>query len=389
MNTADALLQDIVEHPEDDLPRLAYADWLEETGDSARAEIIRLQLRRAALEDDDPEAAKLLRRERALLKDHPEWIDTGLGLVGQLHRGFLEQVTVVPQQFMALGEPLTSRLPIRRLVVLVDSDDLNPLRQLAAVPALARVQSLRLNRVTLGTSDVGDLPLRLLLTSPHLGGLTELYLEGCGLTDGAARDLAAARQLASLRVLDLTYNRITHLGVRALAEAAHLAGLTRLSLMGTYTGPLGVEALANSPHLRRLEYLDLGRARIMTAGVRALTATPFLATVKFLRLIWQSLSVMAAGRLASCPHLTGLRTLILNRNRLGDSGAVALAKSTNLTGLRHLGLRRNRLTAAGARAVGESPGLRGVKRLELGGNDITPRDRDKLREKFGKRWGRF
>jgi uncharacterized protein (TIGR02996 family) len=44
--TADAegLLRAILDDPEDDTPRLVYADWLEEFGDAARAEFIRVQI---------------------------------------------------------------------------------------------------------------------------------------------------------------------------------------------------------------------------------------------------------------------------------------------------------------------------------------------------------
>jgi uncharacterized protein (TIGR02996 family) len=40
---ADAFLQAICAKPEDDTPRLVYADWLEEQGDTDRAEFIRVQ----------------------------------------------------------------------------------------------------------------------------------------------------------------------------------------------------------------------------------------------------------------------------------------------------------------------------------------------------------
>jgi uncharacterized protein (TIGR02996 family) len=39
----DALFRAILENPADDLPRLVYADWLEEHGQPERAEFIRLQ----------------------------------------------------------------------------------------------------------------------------------------------------------------------------------------------------------------------------------------------------------------------------------------------------------------------------------------------------------
>jgi uncharacterized protein (TIGR02996 family) len=41
--THDAFLQAILESSDDDTPRLAYADWLEEHGDPDRAEFIHMQ----------------------------------------------------------------------------------------------------------------------------------------------------------------------------------------------------------------------------------------------------------------------------------------------------------------------------------------------------------
>ena len=46
MDRTPAFLADIRAHPDDDAPRLIYADWLEETGgptEAVRAEFIRLQ----------------------------------------------------------------------------------------------------------------------------------------------------------------------------------------------------------------------------------------------------------------------------------------------------------------------------------------------------------
>ena len=66
----EALLLDIIEHPDDDTPRLVYADWLDEHGDPNRAEFIRVQCRLAALPAGSSEATKLARREKTLLKEH-------------------------------------------------------------------------------------------------------------------------------------------------------------------------------------------------------------------------------------------------------------------------------------------------------------------------------
>jgi uncharacterized protein (TIGR02996 family) len=40
----DAFLADILAHPDDDTPRLVYADWLAEHGDPDRAAFIRTQI---------------------------------------------------------------------------------------------------------------------------------------------------------------------------------------------------------------------------------------------------------------------------------------------------------------------------------------------------------
>ena len=67
MTHDEAFLQSIRETPDDDAPRLIYADWLEEHGDAraaARAEFIRLQCQRARLPAYDPRRQDLLDRER-------------------------------------------------------------------------------------------------------------------------------------------------------------------------------------------------------------------------------------------------------------------------------------------------------------------------------------
>ncbi len=63
-------LQDIFAHPEDDTPRLIYADWLDDNHQPARAEFIRVQCRLAKLDPEDPDYALLSLQEQELLKDH-------------------------------------------------------------------------------------------------------------------------------------------------------------------------------------------------------------------------------------------------------------------------------------------------------------------------------
>src|SRR5689334_2655376 len=68
------LIRAILESPEDDAPRLAYASWLDAQGQRDRAEWIRLSCRFATLAFDDPDRQPLL----LTILDHfrrcrPQW----------------------------------------------------------------------------------------------------------------------------------------------------------------------------------------------------------------------------------------------------------------------------------------------------------------------------
>src|SRR5215471_3698309 len=92
MSLHEAFLRSIIEAPDDDAPRLAYSDWLEEHGEPDRAEFIRVQCRLAALDEDDPERRELQKREYELLADHwGEWAGPLVGTVRswQFRRGFV------------------------------------------------------------------------------------------------------------------------------------------------------------------------------------------------------------------------------------------------------------------------------------------------------------
>src|SRR5260370_33292430 len=67
----DPFLRAICEAPDDDAPRLVYADWLDENGDSDRAEFIQLHIRLAR----DPYALSVEQRCEDLFRQHwPRWV---------------------------------------------------------------------------------------------------------------------------------------------------------------------------------------------------------------------------------------------------------------------------------------------------------------------------
>ena len=126
--TADelALLRGVEAAPDDDLPRLVYADWLDEHGRHARAEFIRVQCERASIERRLPTMTKdqkrvegprrgwLLFRERELLEEDPiesrasppidwqddlsGWWDWGRQVFRGYRRGFAEELSLTPNQ---------------------------------------------------------------------------------------------------------------------------------------------------------------------------------------------------------------------------------------------------------------------------------------------------
>jgi uncharacterized protein (TIGR02996 family) len=75
MSDEDALLAAIIADPDDDTPRLVYADWLQENGDEDRAEFIRVQIERARIEPGSDRHLELRRREAVLqIKHRDRWL---------------------------------------------------------------------------------------------------------------------------------------------------------------------------------------------------------------------------------------------------------------------------------------------------------------------------
>src|SRR5688500_1981869 len=71
MNDGQALLDAVCETPDDDTPRLVYADWLEENGEADRAEFIRGQIELLRLGPDDrARLPALAARTQELEKKH-------------------------------------------------------------------------------------------------------------------------------------------------------------------------------------------------------------------------------------------------------------------------------------------------------------------------------
>jgi uncharacterized protein (TIGR02996 family) len=193
-----AFLQAIREGPDDDGPRLVYADWLDEQGDP-RGEFIRVQCRLERVAPDDPEAAALRQREAELLEQHRvEWeaVCRDLGLISWAYRrGLVEEVFIEAAAFAAQAARLFDLLPVRQ-VKLADLYRCDPrvLQAVAARPELARA-----HRLDLSNNHASSEEINAILRSPHLTGLTWLDLRGNSLILGTLALLAGTHHLPRLR----------------------------------------------------------------------------------------------------------------------------------------------------------------------------------------------
>lgn len=134
MSDHDALLAGVLANPDDDLPRLVYADFLEEAGDPARAEFIRVQCAITAGQfEDERERIAMELRERYLRDTHGAgWLaplkKKGEPLFtprshGMFRRGFVERVWMPAAWFVQKAEKLFSRCPVNELRVTMTTSD--------------------------------------------------------------------------------------------------------------------------------------------------------------------------------------------------------------------------------------------------------------------------
>lgn len=234
----DAFLAAIVRRPDDDLPRMIYADYLDERGEHARAELIRLQC--AAARGDAADAGRI-----AELRDRfqEEWLaPLGRGIYyAEFRRGFPEHIVMSARDFVRDHEMIREQTPLRSVALL------------GAGRVLAR-----------------------LLAGHHLRDLTALHLTGGMLGDAGVERLAECPHLAGLTTLRLGHNEIGDDGTAALAQSPHLAKLRMLVLSHNAIGDGGAWELSRSPILGRLHVLDVSENEISPQSIMMMQNSPWL-----------------------------------------------------------------------------------------------------------------
>jgi uncharacterized protein (TIGR02996 family) len=347
-----AFLQDIREHPEDDTPRLVYADWLEDEGDSERAEFIRAQCRRSEVQPAAREAELLTRNEARWRAALPQL--EGITWGDEFTRGFVEGVFAeTAGAFLRHAPALFAVAPVRRVRIGL----VNPVN----VSALAR--------------------------SRHLLALEELNLgNNSGIDASGVCVLVSSPNVANLSSLLLHYNNIGNAGLGHLAQSDNLNRLRELYVSGVGASDRGALALAGG-RFRSLTDLDLRDNEVGDEGVEALTNWNWAGDrIQALYLVNNDIEERGGSALATTTHLPNLARLYLNHNRVGDATARAFAASPHRGALRDLDLRRCGITDEGALALAESPLVRHLQMLWLTANPIRRRDTWRaLRTSYGDR----
>ncbi len=370
MDQEQAFLQAIVEAPEDDVPRLVYADWLEEQGTpaaSARADLIRVQFALTDLPPDDLRRAQLEEHERALLLAHEtEWV-APLRAIGMLagwefRRGFVERIALTPEQFIRQGEAFFRLAPVRALR-LESGDGEVRLSELARAPLLDRLREIDVAR--LGWMPPESSPLALEQARP-LPQLRILRLLRNALPWSS---FAQAPWVPHLTTLSLTGGqRNPNDALAEFLRSAPLDNLARLEL----AGPTSAEELAliRSPRLAALTALALWGGALKGEQVGQFVRGPHVPRLTALELDNNDLSGEPVALLAECPLLDAVESLSLRNNQVGDRGTRVLSRSLHVGRLGRLDLRSNRIGPSGARALAESSRLPRLTALNLRTNRL-------------------
>jgi uncharacterized protein (TIGR02996 family) len=280
----EALFRAILDAPEDDLPRLAFADWLEEHGQADRAEFIRVQIERERLgrpadrchfgdsrntarltPDQLKRREELLAQETALWEGNKEAWQAELPVLDGIdwsrpQRGFVEEVSAESYRaFRTHASRLFDLTPLRALRFgpmgrAPEPRDLSAESgiRLAEFPALARLRHLEFHG-----SALGDRGASALARSPHVADLASLEMSMSSVGDAGARALAKSPYLGNLRGLLLYMNRIGNSGAAALANSRTLRRLAVINLELNHVGDLGSGAFAQTDQLPELLHLNL------------------------------------------------------------------------------------------------------------------------------------
>jgi uncharacterized protein (TIGR02996 family) len=378
MSDHDALLRAICAHPDDDTPRLVFADFLEENGEADRAGFVRAQVELARTPAWEPFAVYCRHRRpewsdgapfRRTLPPLPEGWHVTWG-EPPFRRGLGWRVNVASLRAWEEAAPrLFDRAPIGELHLNTSATTLDDLRRFAAAAWLARLRVVHLD----GASPVE--PVRVLCAAPTAAGITDLHFRRAS-SPGLpflVEDLMQAPLGRNLRGLHfhVGYESLEYL-IDALAAGGESARLERLSFPVMGLNEVLVWRLLTGPAVAHLTELDLRDNRLDRGGVWAVG--------RFLPPRLHALGLAGVGTvgdgleaLAGNDRAMSLRRLDLSRNTLPRRAVKALSRSARLAGLRSLDLTMCRLGEGDLYHLARAKFWPNLVELDLRDNPVTDR----------------
>lgn len=391
-----ALRAMILSHPDDDAPRLIYADWLEEQGHTDRATFIRQQCELATIdEESDPRRWALEQKTATLLKKlRPAWLKP-YGIDRErvtFRRGFIDRIAdsgelrparlkallldepICEVELLAMGKHAHILMESPRAEWLQNLDlSSNALDENETNELLSFAGWKRLRRLNLGWCELPKTPLAKLLPTTlttvediELCGvegftrkcrretfqaLTNFKRVSLGYTDCSAVGLADLFRVKfpCLEYLDLGAESFNGTDLVEVMPTSKMPELRTLRVFGNPLKNDFAEALAGANPWPQLVELDVGNCGFTTAAAKAFACSTQFPNLRRLHL---------GNELSNYV------------NRIGDGGLKALARAKHFPALRELDVLYNRITAKGVHWLCGGSLLGQLWKLDLNNNHI-------------------
>jgi uncharacterized protein (TIGR02996 family) len=405
MSERAVLFRAILENPDDDAPRLAYADWLAASGETARAAFIRAQiaetkippvthpgdpwqagsffglsswteppmvLRYYGWDQHSPERNRLREEIRALRDSHAtewrrelpdDWPDTE----PTFRRGFIDCLEIPVGQLVRDPARYLDAAPIRTLTLCwkpgfaLNSYQQSPV--VAALPQLARLECL--NFSVPGREFVSTF-VRAFIVTPEAANLRTLDLARTDVEEDTLHAVITSDYLRELQSLNLSHNTFSPDFLEALGTTDKLPGLRSLSLGSCKMTPEGAARFFRGRLMGQLTNLSLSwNADFGEGGTAALAACQHLARFRFLTLHHNAIGEGGCHRLAESPHVGNLEALHAGSSNITGAGVAVLLQSHSLRNLHTLMLDRNPIDAAGVAVFANITPAIPLRRLDL------------------------
>lgn len=384
-----SLIEGIRLAPDDPLPRLVCADWLEENDRAAQAELVRVQCSLVGIPVRSGEYTALKVREAELIQEaidrEPDW--PGGLRPGDYERGFYSHASCGVEDLGILERGEYPPMPIDSLTL---HSLAGKVYRAGLSPVWGRIRSLHLGD-GLGTwtisrmfTNVGSVPgidgaaLGSFLEEADLSNLESLTVEFHHRVGGSGLEALCRTRLPRLRELSLVAQNLGDNDLPHLASATWLGQLTSLTLWGNRITSVGATYLASRlPVLAGLKSLDLSGNPLRGDGLAALLRASWGDGLEVLKLADCGLFDIALRTLARSSAVRNLRELDLSGEPEGNStpdtafgpvGIAALARSPNFDALESLALNHRGLRGDSIERMAK--GFPKLERLSLNGNPL-------------------